>query len=57
MLFYFILAMTFLIVIAIFFCIMDWRWEKRMKDLEKIFKRLDLPQIEIDDIHTRVPFE
>ena len=57
MLFYFILAMTFLVVIAIFFCIMDWRWQKKIKDLEKIFKRLDLPQIEIEDIHTRVPFE
>lgn len=57
MLFYFILAMTFLVVIAIFFCIMDWRWQKKIKDLEKIFKRLDLPQIELEDIHTRVPFE
>jgi len=36
---------------------MDWRWQKRIKDLEKIFKRLDLPQIELEDIHTRVPFE
>lgn len=57
MLVYLIFGMTFLFIIAAFFCIMDWRWEKRMKDLEKIFKRLDLPQIEIDDIHTRVPFE
>ena len=49
--------MTLLFIIATFFCIMDWRWQKRMKDMEKIFKRLDLPQIEMEDIHTRVPYE
>ncbi len=57
MLVYIIFAMTLLFIIATFFCIIDWRWQKRMKDLEKIFKRLDLPQIEMEDIHTRVPYE
>lgn len=57
MLFYFIFAMTFLVILALFFFILDWRWQKRMKDLEKIFKSLDLPQIEMVDIHTRVPFD
>lgn len=57
MLVYVIFAITFLITIGGFFCILDWRWQKRMKDLEIIFKRLDLPQIDLDEVHTRVPFQ
>ena len=57
MLFYFIFTTTFLAIVALFFFILDWRWKRRMKDLEKILKSLDLPQIEMVDIHTKVPFD
>ena len=57
MLVYFIFAFTCFIIIGGFLCLMNWRWQKRVKDLEQIFKRLDLPQIDLEDIRTRVPFQ
>lgn len=55
MIVYFIFAWTFLIVFSFFYLYLHWRWQKRLQDIDKIFKSLDLPQIDMEDIH-RVPF-
>ncbi len=52
---YFIFIATFFIVIGLFFLVLDLRWKQRMGDLETVFKNLDLPQIDIEDMH-RIPF-
>ncbi len=57
MLAYLIFIATFISITVLFFCILDWRWQRKIKDLKKIFKRLDLPQIDMEDIHTKVPYK
>ena len=52
---YVIFTLTFFLVVGFFYIIMNWRWQKRKRDLEKIFESLDLPEIELEDLH-RIPF-
>lgn len=53
MLHYFIFAATCILVLALFFFILQLRWKQRLNDLKNIFKELDLPEIDMDH---RIPF-
>lgn len=55
MLMYVIYAITLLFILSLFYYILEWRWKQRLKDLKNIFDSLDIPQIELDELH-RVPF-
>lgn len=55
MLVYVIYATTAVFVLSLFYYILEWRWQKRLNDLKNILNSLDIPQIELEEVH-RVPF-